>query len=313
MRSSKNTVKNILFAFLSLSLAACGSYQAVTYDDDGIYTTSPERPEVPVQQAPTQTTPGNYTGDGYFANKLKEYENNENDNVVFTDVDGYSSQSYDPNSNVNNTVQPGWGNTYRGGTNIYLNSGWGWGGGFYDPFWNGGFGWGWGNNFWNRGFYGNPYWNGGFYGGFYGGGFYNPYGFGYGWGNPYWGNRFWRNGYYGNRNYAYVNSRRGSYTPRYSTRNSSGNTKTLNSRSNSRVYTPRTRSSNRSYTPRTNSSSRARSSSSSNSRTYTPRSSSSNRTYTPRSSSSSNRSYSPSRSSSGRSSGRSSGGSYRRR
>ncbi|WP_010177291.1 hypothetical protein [Aquimarina agarilytica] len=325
--SIQNTGKILFFALLSIFTSACGTYQAVTYDDDGIYSS---RQNKPVQTTTTNTSPQNAPAtnnsnveEGFFSKKLKEYEQLNNENVVFTDVENYSSESYtenynNPNNTQNREVRPGWGGNYTQGsnTNVYLNSGWGFNN--FQPFWNPGF----------RNFYGNrfgygPFFNnfyhpfGGFYNGFYGGGFY---------GNGFYGGGFY-NGFYGyNRPYAYnyYRSRRNTrtYRPR-ATRSSSINSRSYNARnSNTRTYTPRSQSTNRTYTPRSSSSSSKRTyspRSSSSNRTYTPRSSSSNRTYTPRSSSSSSRSYSPRSSSSSsrsytpRSSGRSSGGSYRRR
>lgn len=315
-----NSLKKVKVAALgvasSLVIASCGSYQPVSYDNDGIYGNNRQNQQRVATPVNANTAAPVANSNSYFTQKLNEYENAASGGEVLTDIENYSSQYYDESQvNNDNAYYPGWGQDTQQST-VQVNANVGWGYNNFNPFWNRGYrnGWNrWGSG-WNNwaGGWNDPFFNGGFYGnGFYGGGFYAGgfYGNNFWFGNGFYNNRF-NNRYYGNRRYANnrsnVNTAVGrNYTPRYS--GSSNSARSSSARSSARTYTPRQSSSNTS----------ARSSSSSN-RTYSPRSSSSsssNRSYSPRSSSSSNNrsSSSSARSSRSSSSRSSSGGTYRRR
>jgi len=231
---------------LGLTVVSCGTYQNKSYyDSDGIYGS----------QKRETTQNDNSVIENQSANKYKEYfaanaNNYSNDNQdVFTDVEGYSSEANDSTKTTESKNYAGWGENNSNVTINYYNNDWGWNTGWYwhnywgyRP-WRSGIYLGW--NSWNYGWY-DPYWG---YTGYYGPswGWYNPYYYGgyYGYYNsPY----YYGNGYYG-RNYAYGHGRRGSayYSDRYNSNGySPGRRSTYNSTydgiSNSpRNYTPRPR------------------------------------------------------------------------
>ena len=287
----------------SLLIISCGSYQSSTYGNDGIYGSNNTQRRVGnnVASAPVQ--------ESYFAKKLEQYESDYADSDVFTDVENYSSQTYDDNQeNYNGGSQyQGWGDNAQQNNQVYVNNGFNYGYNNYYPFWNRGFrnrfGYGYGGYgggpFFNF-YYGNPYYYGGYYNNYF-------------WGNNFWyGNSFLSFGFF-NRASFYNNRRQliGA-SSRRNARFVNSNSRVARS-SNRRVVSPRATNSNsrRTFSSRnssaSNSSARsARTSrgSSANSSVRSSRSSrSSNGNFSSRRSSSSNRSFSPRRSSSSRSSG----------
>lgn len=233
--------KAILFVapMFLLLLASCGSYQYSGYED-GIYGDSNQQPlpaEEPTQYANNNQDQGNTYYKNLFSEK-SEFYGQMADNIVFTDVESYSSaggneneeEIYYENQQGYAGGQAPWGEDPDQYTvNIYNN---GFHGGMYNPWrWNrfgygfghGGFGYGgyWGNPFFNP-YYGGGFspWGGGFsYGPSWGWGNRFGYGYGYGYGrfhNPYWGRGFVNNPFYGAgnnyRDVAYNSGRRASYS-----------------------------------------------------------------------------------------------------
>jgi len=311
---------------LILTTVSCGSFNAASYND-GIYgdTDSNTEKTEETQETSYEDNSGSYY-QALFAEKAQLYGQGQSQDSVFTDIDNYSSQSYDQ-SNPDYTSNYGGGDSGFGENpsevvvNYYgngWNNGFGFGGFGYGYGWNRGFGWNNGFGF-NRGFGGYGYgWNYGYgfngYGWNYGfGGFgFGGFGFNYGWGNYYYNRGFNRN------QLAFVNGNRGYYG-----RNSRAVTSSANNRSTARRNVGRssnsvnsaraTRATNSRSSSRNNTGVSRRSSSRSNNSRATGNSSSRSRSSSTRSSSSRSRSSST-RSSSSRSSrsssfGRSSGGS----
>ncbi len=330
----KNGTVGTLLAATLLMLTSCGSYEYVSYND-GIYNDGNSSQNYEPATRTPNTAPSSYYSN-YFAEKSAQYDAAAEDGTIFTDIDNYSSENYDPADSTNVALQyeksqPSWGSDSDNVTVNVYNNGWNnrpfWGagygyGGFYDPFWYGG-GYG-----WRLGF-GNPYWRGGFYGGGFYGGFYNGFHHPYYYNNfAFRGNRYiaynrgYRRGYLANsyRNRRIYNSRAGYRSRSYANRNTyNRRTRSYNSSprrsSNNRNYNnnrSRSYSNNRSATPRTNryrsyrnngnrsSTSRSRNYNSSRSRNYNSSRRSSNYSRSGRSSGSRSRSYSPSRGRSGR-------------
>ncbi len=295
-----------IYALLALmiTITSCGSFDAVSYND-GIYGDSYEEEEI--EEVSYEENSGSYYKN-LFAEKAEQYGQNFSQDSVFTDVDNYSSQSYDqanpdytsnygggesgfgenPNSVVINYYDNGW-------NNWGYNTGfaWGWQPGIGWNSWNRPFGWNrpWG---WNTGYaWGNPWlraygWNSGFgWNGFYGGwnGFYG------GWNNG-WGN------YYNRNNYAFVNGNRNYYG-----RNAIGNS-SRNSRGTTSVNNRNT--TRRNVGRGTNGVSRGRSTTATNSRSTSRNSTGVSRRSSTRSSNTTARSNSSSRSSRSSTTGRSS-------
>ncbi|MGB0895716.1 MAG: hypothetical protein ACPGU9_06360 [Flavobacteriaceae bacterium] len=168
----------------SMMLGACGSYQAATYDDDGIYSSEPSQDtsKVVVVKEPASNNSKYY--EEYFGRTVTDYGDIVEDDV-FTDVDNYSSQAVvEHSTEVTNQSYGAWEdagdnvtiNVYN--TRPYYYS-------FYRPY-----------NYWDRYYY-NDWafcdWSWGW------GGYYNSW-----YGYPYYYNRPFYYGYYGRRNYGYV-------------------------------------------------------------------------------------------------------------
>ncbi|GAL00865.1 vitellogenin II precursor [Nonlabens ulvanivorans] len=119
-----------------ITITSCGSFDAVSYND-GIYGDSYEDEEI--DQVSYEENSGSYYKN-LFAEKAEQYGQNFGQDSVFTDVDSYSSQSYDQ-SNPDYTSNYGGGESGFGETPStvvinYYDNGWNnWG-------WNRGFGWG---------------------------------------------------------------------------------------------------------------------------------------------------------------------------
>ncbi|MBT8327612.1 MAG: hypothetical protein KJP21_07800 [Bacteroidia bacterium] len=296
---------------LLFSLASCGSYEYVGYDNDGIYGSETRNVEYQTEkETVVQATDNSNYYKNYFKEKSMDYEGLNDNGQIFTDIDSYQGEYNDEvlDSLQYENAYAGWGQNNDDVTiNIYNNgwNNWGWNYWGWNRPWRYNYGWGWNNWGWNAGFgwgWNDPWiWNGGFYG--------NPY-YGYGYGYGYYGlpyhNNYYYGGIYNRRNYAYNNSRRGSILNRNSSILNRNTSRTTLSKRNS-TYTRN--STNTSTTPRRTTRStntRATTPRSSSPRVTTPRSNNSQRVSTPRrSSSSNNRSSSTSRSSS--SSSRSSG------
>ena len=264
--------KALLFfsGLTSVLLVSCGSYQAATYDDDGIYSSETPETKTVVVIEKTNAENSKYYEE-YFGRTVTDYGEIVEDEV-FTDVDSYSSQDVvEQDTEVARESYSAWEDA---GDNVTINvyntrpyyS-------YYRPYnyWNnyyyndwafGGFSWGWGSHYHNYGYYG-----------------YN-YGYPYYYNSPYYYNNY---GYYGPRNYGYVNGprRRGYasnyYSGRHSNRRSTLRSSGVTPRRTSRATTPR-RSTPRATTPRSTPRPRA-----TTPRSTTPRSTPRPRPSTPRS------------------------------
>jgi|GEM_PF-670174 len=169
------------YGFAAITLVSCNTYKGVADEEDGIY-----GDHYIVEESTAIEGKNNYYQQ-YFSTKAAQIEEIPEENLVFTDIEAYSSQesldeegyvvveedyiddygSWGNNTNeVTVNVYGGWNNGFFGN---------GWNTGYWYGGWNAGY-WGgfrpWGFNYWN-----NPYWG------------YSSY-----WGaNPYWG---WGNAYY---------------------------------------------------------------------------------------------------------------------
>jgi len=169
------------YGFAAITLVNCNTYKGVADEEDGIY-----GDHYIVEESTAIEGKNNYYQQ-YFSTKAAQIEEIPEEDLVFTDIDAYSSQesldeegyvvveedyiddygSWGNNTNeVTVNVYGGWNNGFFGN---------GWNTGYWYGGWNAGY-WGgfrpWGFNYWN-----NPYWG------------YSSY-----WGaNPYWG---WGNAYY---------------------------------------------------------------------------------------------------------------------
>ena len=168
-----------LLGFAFVGLISCGSYDYAAYEDDGIYdsdTTVVTTREVAMVQT-TNSDSNHY--ENYFAKKSEEYSSIPEEDLVFTDIDNYTTadegtEIFVEGSNVEYETTEGyasWEDSYYDDeVNIYVYNNyrpWGWG-------WNAG--WGWNNWGWNAGwggYYCPSYWGGTYYGPGY------AYGYGY--------------------------------------------------------------------------------------------------------------------------------------
>ena len=215
------SVKALFFGFSALLLlASCSSYQYAGYDNDGIY--SSDQNEAYTANEYEESYENALYYQQLFAEKADQFANVPEEGAIFTDIEGYSSGSYDDDYSQEEmdyqVGQAAWGsdpdeiaiNIYN--DPFYRPYYYPYYAGFYDPFWGYpyyshrygypygyysswsiGFGFGWSS--WRYGHY--PY--------------YSPY-----WGGhyPYYGNHYYRNRYfpdYYHRDVAYATSRRDSY------------------------------------------------------------------------------------------------------
>jgi len=189
----KNKMLVLIGGLTSILLASCGTYQAATYEDDGIYS-SDQRTIASNETVVVKNNANAKYYEEYFGKTVTDYGEIVDDEV-FTDVDNYSSQnvvtqdaevaveSYsaweDADDNITINVyntRPYYYSYWRPYNywNDYYYNGWS----FCGPLW------GWSNNYyWHHGYYGN---------------------YGY-YGNPYYYNN------YGNRHTRYANGRRRGY------------------------------------------------------------------------------------------------------
>ncbi|HEA30518.1 MAG TPA: hypothetical protein ENH91_11075 [Leeuwenhoekiella sp.] len=205
----KLAVRPALLVIGVFSLVSCGSFQYASYDD-GVYGKSTripaetQRQDVAQQQSTSDADAGYYSN--YFSQGAEQVQQANDEGIIFTDVDSYSSTGeYDDDAVVQEESmgyngQPAWGATYDDViVNIYPSNNFGWGyGGFYNNFWGVGYGgYGYGGGYYGYGGFPNYYGGFGypFYG--YGGG----YGYGYAGFNPYYGGFYGYNNYYRNNRY----------------------------------------------------------------------------------------------------------------
>jgi hypothetical protein len=215
------------YGFAAITLIGCNTYKSVADEEDGIYGNT-----YIVEESNTVDGKNNYYQQ-YFSTKAAQIEEIPEENLVFTDIEAYSTQesmdeegyvvvqedyiedygSWGSNSNeVTVNVYGGWNNGFYGN---------GWNAGYWNGGWNAGY-WGgfrpWGFNYWN-----NPYWG---YSSYWG---YNPY---WGWGNAYynpwfyygsgWGyNGYYNPWYYNNNGYSTIANRGRSNQDRYGFRGQS--------------------------------------------------------------------------------------------
>ncbi len=217
-----------LLSILSLGLVftSCKSTRYTpNSDQDTVYNSSSASQNIESNQK------SSYYRD-YFQKKAQLYSTVPNDDIIFTDVEAYTSLNeyideegfIHENRTYSNEGYGSWGDHSEVTINIYNRPSWG----FYDPFWMSGFGWygpGWTwRSRWHWGW-------GGYYGPYWGWGWNSPYywhgGWG-GWGYPYHG--IYYHPYYGNySNIAYNRGRSNTdyYRPsRTVGRNSSANRST---------------------------------------------------------------------------------------
>ncbi len=168
---------------LLLLLASCGSYQYSGYND-GIYGEAPktvdrprtgyEKPQNANEQREEKLKEANSYYKNMFAQQSAMLEDAMQEDVVFTDIDSYSSNSgysedeemYNEEGTMayNGSYAP-WGqgeaddttiNIYNTGFNYGFYSPWR--RGIYNPYFNYGYGYGWGWNGYGS-FYNRPYWS----------------------------------------------------------------------------------------------------------------------------------------------------------
>ena len=194
------------YGFAAMTILSCNTYQGVVEDGDGIYGNT-----YAFDEANAVDSKNNYYQQ-YFSTKAAQIEEISEEDLVFTDIDAYSSQesmdeegyivvqeeyiddygSWGSNgSDINVNVYGGWNNGFFGN---------GWNLGYWYGGWNAGY-WGgfrpWGFNYWNNPFWGyssywgySPYWG-------WNNAFYNPWFFGNGWGyGHYYNPWFFNNGGY---------------------------------------------------------------------------------------------------------------------
>ena len=228
--STKITLIGIVTAALTLS---CGSFQGASYyDSDGIYTS---RSVIRQTETPTQASNSNYYS-SYFKDAAEGYTDVSNDQLYFTNTNGYYSENnteYQSQNTLNNQI-PWGGQTTR--TEVILvdnrpNYLWGLSGFAFShsPYWR--------SYYYNPYRYGygyvsyyNPYYGyGGYWGGYdpfyspyYYAGYYNGYygfgwNYGYRWHNPHRWNR-WSNYHDYRSNSWYRNNRYNTTVARSSSR-----------------------------------------------------------------------------------------------
>lgn len=177
INAMKKTLPILLTGVMALLLTSCGTHQNGYDDTDGIYssdtntTASTENDQI--------SEKSNYYKQ-YFQSKQNDYADLPEEDLIFTDIESYSSSdTLDEYGNI--VIQEpeyqggyaGWGdNTTDITVNIYGNAGWGgyWGGywgwnHWYNPWWYGGWGYSYWSPYWSVGWGWGPYWNAGWYGG----------------------------------------------------------------------------------------------------------------------------------------------------
>tara|TARA_R110000850_G_scaffold99103_1_gene205473 strand:+ start:11587 stop:12576 length:990 start_codon:yes stop_codon:yes gene_type:complete len=226
-------IRLLVAVVVVVSLASCGTSQYTPYEDnDGIYNSSSQSTEAQVSESEKENS--SYYKQ-YFQAKASTYANAPEDDVIFTDVEGYTSTEtyiaddgtiYEEEVPYSEAYGP-WGDESSVTVNIYSNPGYGY---WHRPLWW--YGSGWGLSYWNYGWAGyyGPAW--GWHSPFY----WNNW---YGWSHPYYGYAGHYNPYYGGySNYvAYNRGRRNtdSYRPGRTTGRSNATTRSNRSYSRSEI------------------------------------------------------------------------------
>ncbi len=178
--------KLLAVAVLTFSMVSCGTSRETAYDDnDGIYSNTSNN-----EISDTEDVDKNYYKQ-YFQTKSQAYADIPEENVIFTDIDAYTStDAYIDEEGVihedysdSSESYGAWGENSEVSINIYSNPGWDYYGYWHRPFWW--YGSGWGISYWGYGGFYRPFWG---YGHPY---FWSPWGSGYYAYNPYY------NPYYG--------------------------------------------------------------------------------------------------------------------
>ncbi len=272
-------IKLLFAAVVVVTLTACGSSQYTAYEDnDGIYNSNSGSPEAGASE--TEADNSSYYKQ-YFQAKASTYANAPEDDVIFTDVEGYASTEtyiaddgtiYEEEVPYSEAYGP-WGEESSVTVNIYNNPGYSY---WHRPLWW--YGSGWGLNYWNYGW-------GGYYGPAWG--WHSPFYWNswYGWGQPYYGHGGYYNPYYGSysNNVAYNRGRRNTDYNRGYRDSGRSNATTRSNRSYSRSEIDRRINNARSQQDARRSATRSRPNTYSRSRTNTNRSTNMSRQNTRRS------------------------------
>jgi hypothetical protein len=232
----KNIYKFIAVGIFTVILSSCGtSRDRMNQANDGIYGSSGV---AAVTQEQEQEVDNRNYYKQYFQTKAQVYANEPEGDIIFTDVEGYTSINayidedgfiHEEEIHYDESYGP-WGETSEITINVYNNPGWAGYGYWHRPIW------------WHRSGWGVSYWHpwGGFYGPSWGWGWAHTYYWG-GWGYPFYAHPgYYYNPYYGGySNYvAYNRGRRNTdYNPnRSSTRAASRENITRTGRSNDGRY-----------------------------------------------------------------------------
>jgi hypothetical protein len=226
--------KFLAVSILAVLLSSCGtSRDRVSHGNDGIYgpgstaVSSEEQQEVDNRNYYRQ----------YFQTKAQVYAEVPEGDIIFTDVEGYTSinayideDGFIHEEEIHYTESYGpWGETSEITINVYNNPGWATYGYWHRPIW------------WYRSGWGVSYWHpwGGFYGPSWGWGWGHSYYWG-GWGYPYYAHPgFYYNPYHGGYSnfVAYNRGRRNTdYNPRSSARTANRENISRTNRSNEGRY-----------------------------------------------------------------------------
>lgn len=195
----------ILAGIAAIFMVSCATQQRTYNQSDGIYSPGVRSYEDRAPEAETSDRSSYYKQ--YFESKANVYSDIPEENLIFTDIDAYSTkESMDEHGNIiieENYYEEGygpWGSNPEGvSVNIYNY------GGYY----------GYGYGFWNRPYYYGFYypWHFSYYGGYYGPYWGIGWGYGwggyYGWGYPYYYPSYYYGGYYGHYPGNYVSYNRG--------------------------------------------------------------------------------------------------------
>lgn len=329
-------LRALFFGPLALVLASCGSYQYAGYDHDGIYSNGTSVAERYTEDDHTESYEKSLYYQQVFSQKADEFGQMAQGSAIFTDIDSYSSGTYQGEYVETQGYQAygGWGDQADEiAINIYNDPFiyppyYSYYGHYYHPFsaWNYGYGYHHGYPWYYSPWHYSPWRYGG-----YGPWGYASVGWGYGyghWGYGYnnWGYGNYRpyyNNYYNVNNVSYNNSRRYSasdYSNSAIRRSDATTSRRYNNSSNVRANrsyndntvtrSTRATNENRTYRTRNSDSSPVYRSTRSTERTgtYTPATRSRTESYTPSRSTRSNNSGTYRSSSPVRSSGTSGGG-----
>ena len=188
--------------FAAMTIFSCNTYKGVVEDGDGIYGNN-----YSFDESNAVDSKNNYYQQ-YFSTKAAQFEEIPEEDLVFTDIDAYSSQETmdeDGYIVVQEEYIDDYGSWGSNGSDINVNIYGGWNNGFFGNGWNLGYwygGWNaaywggfrpWGFNYWNNPFWGyssywgySPYWG-------WNNAFYNPWFYGNGWGYGHYYNPWYNN------------------------------------------------------------------------------------------------------------------------